>query len=172
MNIPGQQVFVVKASGEREPFSETKLRRSLERVRAAPEVVDDIISRIQSELRDGMSTREIYRLAFALLKKHRRPLAARYSLKQAVMELGPSGHPFEKLVSEILRYQGYSAEVARTVQGVCVAHEVDVVAEKDDRHIMVECKFHNQPGLKSDVKVALLHTGALRGCGESVADET
>jgi hypothetical protein len=38
---------------------------------------------------------------------------------------------------------------------VCVTHEVDVTAQKDNRHIMVECKFHNQPGVKSDVKVAL-----------------
>lgn len=45
--------------------------------------------------------------------------------------------------------------MSEIVQGVCVSHEIDVVAEKDERHIMIECKFHNQLGIKSDVKVAL-----------------
>ena len=71
------------------------------------------------------------------------------------MELGPTGHPFEKLVGELLRTKGFSIQVGVVVQGVCVSHEVDVVAEKENRHIMVECKFHNQLGTKSDVKIAL-----------------
>jgi Holliday junction resolvase-like predicted endonuclease len=102
-----------------------------------------------------MSTHQIYRLAFRLLKRHRRPLAARYSLKQAIVELGPSGHPLEKLVGEILKSQGYQVQVAQVIQGYCVSHEVDVVAERDDHSIMVECKLHHQRGLKVDVKVAL-----------------
>ena len=149
------EIYVVKSSGEREPFSEAKLRHSLERAQAAPELVDRAVQQMLSELRDGMPTSVIYRRAFALLRKHKRSLAARYSLKKALMELGPTGHPFEKLVGEIMRSQGYNVEVARTVQGACVAHEVDVVAIKGERHIMVECKFHNEAGVKSDVKVAL-----------------
>jgi len=30
-----------------------------------------------------------------------------------------------------------------------------VVAHKGEEHVMVECKFHNRPGTKSDAKVAL-----------------
>ena len=149
------EIYVVKSSGERELFSEAKLRHSLERARAAPEMVDQAVLQVRSELRDGIPTSEIYRRAFGLLRRHKRSLAARYSLKKAIMELCPTGHPFEKLVGEVLKSQGFSVEVARTVQGACVAHEVDVVAVKGERHIMVECKFHNEAGVKSDVKVAL-----------------
>jgi Holliday junction resolvase-like predicted endonuclease len=148
-------VYITKASGEREPFYEAKLRRSLERARAAPDLIDSIVSRIKGELHDGMTTSEIYRRAFSLLRRRRRSMAARYSLKKAIMELGPTGHPFEKLVGEILKSQGYSVEVGRMVRGACVEHEVDVVALKGKRRVMVECKFHNEAGVKSDIKVAL-----------------
>jgi len=148
-------LHVTKSSGEREPFSEAKLRHSLERVKASPEVIDEAVRRVRDELYDGMTTSEIYRRAFGLLRQRRRSLAARYSLKKAIIELGPSGHPFEKLVGEILKSQGFSVEVTRMVQGICVAHEVDVVAVKGERHVMVECKFHNEAGMKSDIKVAL-----------------
>ena len=41
------------------------------------------------------------------------------------------------------------------VEGNCVNHETDVVAQKGEKHFMVECKFPNQPGVKSDVKIPL-----------------
>ena len=148
-------VLITKASGEKQPFDESKLRRSLLRSGAPADVIDTAVSQVVARLRPEMTTREIYRLAFGFLKKRGKPLAARYSLKQAIIELGPSGHPFEKLVGEVLKAQGYSVKVAQTVRGKCVSHEVDVVAEKGDRHIMAECKFHHERGLKVDVKVAL-----------------
>ena len=150
-----KEIFIVKASGERERFSERKLRRSLEKSRASPELIEEVVKHIKRELKDGMRTADIYRHAFSLLRKRYPLSAARYSLKKAIMELGPSGHPFERFVGELLKTQGFSVEIGKIHKGFCVSHEIDVVAEKDNRHIMVECKFHNQPGIKSDVKVAL-----------------
>lgn len=155
MNYPNKEVLIRKASGETEPFSEAKLRRSLERINAPSVIIEKIVEHIQNELRSGLSTSQIYRHAFSLLRKKEHPVAARYALKQAIRELGPTGHPFEILVGELLASEGFSIEVGKTVQGSCVTHEVDVIAQKDKRHIMVECKFHNQPGVKSDVKVSL-----------------
>ncbi|MGE5601378.1 MAG: ATP cone domain-containing protein [Clostridia bacterium] len=151
----GSQVFIVKRSGEREPFSEAKLRRSLEKALASPDMIDNIVRHIQGELKEGMTTSEIYRQAFSLLKKYHFPIAARYSLKQAIMDLGPEGHFFEKFVGELVKSKGFTVEVGKVVEGFCVEHEVDVVGKKNDYHIMVECKFHNSLGIKSDVKVAL-----------------
>ena len=148
-------ILITKASGEQEPFSEAKLRRSLQRVHTSPTLIDEIVARVESELADGIRTSEIYRKAFSLLRKDARPVAARYSLKNALMELGPTGRPFERFVGELLRSEGFETQVAQIVQGVCITHEVDVVGQKGDRHIMVECKFHNRPGLRSDVKIAL-----------------
>jgi len=149
------EVWVIKTSGEREPFSLTKLRRSLVRSGADDVTTEMVIAHIIPELHDGMKTAAIYKHAFSLLKKTKYPVAVRYSLRKAVMELGPSGFPFEKFVAEVLRGKGYTAQTGVILPGFCVSHEVDVLMEKDNRHIFAECKFHNQQGIKTDVKVAL-----------------
>ena len=150
-----RSVFIVKASGERELFSEAKLIRSLERVKASPAIIKEIVADVQKILKDNMPVAEIYRHAFAILYEKQRPKALEYSLKKAIFELGPEGYAFEKLVAGILKSQGYSVETDKIVKGYCVTHEVDVSAIKDGRRIMVEAKFHNRQSLKSDVKVAL-----------------
>ena len=147
--------FITKASGERERFSEAKLRRSLERSHASQDLIDSIVKEVTKELQDGMMTQQIYARAFSLLRGKERPAAARYSTKAALMELGPSGRPFEKIVGALLAAEGFATEVSVVVSGVCVKHEIDVVAQKGDRCVMVECKFHNQQGTKSDVKISL-----------------
>ncbi len=150
-----QPVVIIKASGEREPFDESKLNRSLHAAGADPSAIERVMLHIKSELKPDMTTTEIYHHAFDILKADKPHVAARYSLRRAMMELGPSGHPFEKFVGEMLRRGGYGAKVNQMVQGVCVLHEVDVVAEKGDRRAMLELKYHNTLGMKTDVKVAL-----------------
>jgi Holliday junction resolvase-like predicted endonuclease len=154
-NKQNQEIMIVKASGEKEPFSETKLRRSLQRVRVTPAMIDDVVVQIKNELKDSTKTSDIYRRAFALLRQFQSHTASRYGLKAAIMKLGPSGHPFEKFIGELLKSQGFSVEVSRVVPGFCVTHEIDVIGKKDNRCIMVECKFHNEHGIKSDIKIAL-----------------
>ena len=149
------EISITKASGESEPFSSVKLERSLERAGASEAEIERILEEIGSKLYEGISTKKIYRNAFNLLKESSRPLAAKYHLKHAIMELGPSGYPFEKYIGEILRYQGYNITIGEIVQGKCVNHEVDVIAQLDHQHFMIECKYHNRPGTFSDVKIPL-----------------
>jgi hypothetical protein len=150
-----KQFWVIKANGEREIFDQVKLRDSLRRSGAGENDIDAVVTRMLSEMHDGMSTEKIYRHAFALLKRQHRGVAAQYSLRRAIREMGPSGFPFEQYVGEILRSKGYEVRVGLIVQGWCVDHEVDVSAKKDGTHILVECKFHNEEGFKTDLKVAL-----------------
>ncbi len=150
-----KELFIRKASGDEEPFSEEKLRHSLERAGILDSVADNVIAHISREAKEGMRSSDIHRHVINLLKHETGGLAARYNLKRAIMDLGPTGHPFEKFIGEVLESQGYAVETNVIVQGKCVTHEIDVAASKERRRIMVECKFHNQPGTKSDVKVAL-----------------
>jgi hypothetical protein len=90
-----------------------------------------------------------------MLRKTARPVAARYSMKRAIADLGPNGFPFEKFIAEIFKSEGYEALTDQVVYGSCVPHEVDVVAWKGKELCMVEAKFHNEYGVKSDLKVAL-----------------
>lgn len=150
-----KEVNIIKASGASEPFSEQKLRRSLERVNAPTALITEIIIHIKSELKEGMKTSKIYSHAFSLLKRKEHLAASRYSIKKALLELGPSGYPFEKIVAELLKSDGYAVETDKVIEGYCVSHEVDVIAEKNNHRIFVECKFHSRAGYKTDVKVAL-----------------
>lgn len=148
-------IQVKKASGDIVDFDEEKLRRSMRNAGANDEDIDEVIRAVGEILVEGVSTKVIYQKAFALLKKRSNATAARYKLKKAILELGPSGYPFEKFVAEILNYQGFKTDVGVYVQGHCVQHEVDIVAEKYQHHYMVECKFHNTFNRHCDVKVPL-----------------
>ncbi|MDH4472207.1 MAG: ATP cone domain-containing protein [Fluviicola sp.] len=149
------QLFVTKASGEQNPFSEEKIRASLRRSGADEEQIDSILHEVKQQLYDGIATKQIYRIAFALLKSGSRHLAARYHLKDAIMELGPSGFPFEKYVAELMKFQGYTTKVGQFMQGKCVTHEIDVVAKKGDELLLIECKYHNQQGISCNIKIPL-----------------
>lgn len=148
-------VYIIKASGESVPFSEQKLARSLDKAGAPARIIEDILRQIEPDLYEGISTQKIYRKAFKLLKRASKSQAARYNLKNGIMELGPSGFPFEKFISELMKSQGFKVEVGVLMQGHCVTHEVDVLAEKDHTVYIVECKFHNRHGYLCDVKIPL-----------------
>lgn len=149
------KIEVVKSSGEVVPFSLRKLTSSLRRSGADPAMVEEVLRQLEPSLYEGITTKKIYRLAYAILKKLSKSTAARYSLKRGIMELGPSGFPFEKFIAEILNSQGYSTRIGEFINGHCVRHEIDIVATKEGRTFMIECKFHNLPGTKSDVKVPM-----------------
>lgn len=148
-------IFITKASGESVPFSESKLQNSLQRSGADKEQIEKISTEVRAKLYPGISTKNIYRIAFGLLKHSSKPVAAKYNLKRAIMELGPSGFPFEKFIGEILSFQGYLIKVGDIVEGQCVNHEIDVIAEKGEHHYMIECKYHNRLGTVCDVKIPL-----------------
>lgn len=150
-----EDIQIIKASGEKVKFSLHKLRRSLKRTGASNATIDKIINVVRDELYQGISTKEIYNRAFALLKKNQPFYASKYKLKKAIYELGPTGFPFEHFVSAILKNDGYETTTARVLQGICVTHEIDVVAHKNNETTIIECKFHGEQGLKCNVKVPL-----------------
>ena len=148
-------IDIIKASGDKVKFSMAKLKASLRRIGADQQTVNQIVDNVRDELYQGISTKEIYNRAFALLKKKKSYLASKYKLKKAIYELGPTGFPFEHFISAILKYSGYKTEVGTILQGQCVTHEIDVMAHKNNKTSVIECKFHNEEGLKCNVKVPL-----------------
>jgi len=150
-----QPIFVTKSNGTKELFDDDKLAISLRKAGADDHTIDDITDEIEHEMWDGMATADIYTRAFSLLRKHHHPTAIKYSLRRALFDLGPDGFPFEKFVARIFKAWGYDTVTDQTLMGSCVEHEIDVVAWKGDELSMVEAKFHNELGLRSDVKVVL-----------------
>ena len=146
---------IIKANGEREPFKPEKLRSSLERAGAEADLIDHVAQEITDELEPGMTTGFIYKRAFELLNNARKQAAVRYSLRPAIMALGPTGFPFEEFVARLFEARGYTTETNVTLAGNCVEHEVDVLAYNDSELHMMEVKFHNERGIKTDTKDAL-----------------
>ncbi|MGB5417912.1 ATP cone domain-containing protein [Algibacter sp.] len=148
-------IDIIKSSGKKVKFSLDKLRASLNSTGADQQTVSQIIDKVRDELYQGISTKEIYNRAFALLKKKKSYLASKYKLKKAIYELGPTGFPFERFISAILEYSGYKTEIDKILQGQCVTHEIDVIAHKNNETTIIECKFHNEEGLNCNVKIPL-----------------
>jgi len=149
------RVNVLKASGEKEPFSEEKVRQSLTRAGLSSAYQDKIIDHLEKYLYEGITTKEIYAFIRRLLRKLAPPVAARYDLKKAIMDLGPTGYPFELFMAGVLRQAGFRVGGSTVVAGHCIDHEVDFLAEKDGERFVGECKFHHYRGVKTDVKTAL-----------------
>src|SRR5690554_5121703 len=148
-------IEIVKKSGERSVFSIDRLKNSLRKSGADEDLVTEIANAVYQELYPRIYTKEIYNRSFSLLRKRVGTFASRYKLKNAIYELGPTGFPFEKFIAAILHYSGYTVEVGQILQGKCVTHEVDIVGQKDNQYIVVECKFHGDSGRKCDVKTPL-----------------
>ncbi len=150
-------IYIVKSNGEEEVFDENKLIRSLIKSQATEAEINQTVSYVKSKIKKNMTTSDIYALAYKNLNSHkkRNPNAIRYSLKKSVMELGPTGFPFEKFISKIFHAMGYTCKTGIMVQGNCIEHEIDIFAYDEKDVICMEAKFHNEPHLKSDTKVAL-----------------
>ncbi|WP_426431112.1 ATP cone domain-containing protein [Winogradskyella sp. HB-48] len=153
--MENESIIITKSSGDRVKFSLNKLRSSLKRTGADKETIDQIIDKVRDELYQGISTKEIYNRAFALLKKKKSHFASKYKLKKAIYELGPTGFPFERFIGAVLKYSGYNVKIGEVLQGKCVTHEIDVVAHKDNKTTIIECKFHGEQGINCNVKVPL-----------------
>ncbi|HKM93480.1 MAG TPA: ATP cone domain-containing protein [Prolixibacteraceae bacterium] len=150
-----KNVMVRKASGEEEKFSTKKLIASLERAGADFDVIDHIVNDVHSWIFDGVTTRKIYDRAFSLLRSNKFATASRYGLKKAILEMGPTGYPFEHLISRVMELGGYSTQTGIVVDGFCVTHEVDVIATKNKQQVLVECKYGQSAGRVVSVKVPL-----------------
>jgi hypothetical protein len=147
--------MITKSDGSKEPFDARKLRDSLVSARASLEVADEIVATITATIKPNDTTSRIYQAAHKMLAKRERHVASRYGMRRSLLDLGPTGFPFEQFVGELYRAEGYQVAVGEMMYGACVSHEVDVIAWNDVDLITLEAKFHNDLGYKTDTKVVL-----------------
>jgi hypothetical protein len=150
-----QKILIKKASGDSEAFSLEKLKISLSNAGADKDTIEYVVSDIRNWIYDGITTKKIYSRAFTLLQQQKNHLASRYKLKKAIMELGPTGYPFEHFVGKILELRGFSTLVGQIMKGYCISHEVDVLATKENEQHIIECKYCQSPGKNVSVQVPL-----------------
>ncbi len=149
------QMKIFKADGNPEEFKPQKLIASLKRAGAQPSEIAHIVSTIESSLRDGMRTQDIFKKAFEMLRSSSDPIAAKYSLRRAIFELGPEGFAFEDFLGRLFEADGYRTKRRLILKGKCAVHEVDIAAYSPSHSFIAEAKFHSRPGIKSDLQVAM-----------------
>jgi hypothetical protein len=147
---------ITKSTGLPERFSEKKLKTSLLGLGVSGDISNKALQLVKDRLSSDTSTADINKVVSQYLKQHSDPTHhLNYNLKQAIFKLGPTGYPFEELFAKILQEFGYHTKVGQVSLGQCVKHEIDIVAKKKDHLFYIECKFHNRPGLKTDIQAAL-----------------
>lgn len=152
-----QKILVQKASGEVQKFSINKLTKFMKRIGVENIDIEKITADVQAEVHEQTSTLEIAQIVtkHILRLENGEMLAARYNLKAAIRKMGPEGHIFEKYISRLFEKDGYKVTTSVFVEGKCARHEVDVVAIADHSSEMVECKFHNREGIRSEITTAM-----------------
>lgn len=146
---------IIKHSGYKVPFDKDKLELSLKKSGASADLIKESLAEIERQMYDGITTKEIYKLAFAILKKASSGHAARYNIRLALQMLGPAGFFFEKFVARLYAAEGFKTKINLTLQGKCVSHEIDIAVMKNNMISMIECKFHGSKEGSSDVKVPM-----------------
>ena len=138
-------MMIIKSTGERVPFRAEKISETLRRIGAKEETIQHVAQKVTSRVRDGMTTRDVHRIVRKELHREDRCMAHRYNLRSGLLKLGPAGFKFEKYVASILQAYQYAALVPDgEMRGLCVMHEVDVIAEKNGRRMLIEAKFRNK----------------------------
>ena len=151
-------MFVINSKGHKEKFSFNKVKKSAKRAGASNHLANDIARTIQQEVRSNMKTSEIYTRISQMLRKKDSCSALRFSLKQAIKRLGPTGFPFEKYVAEILKHNGFQIKINQIVSGRCIKdYEIDFIARKGDLTYIGECKYRNRAGDRITSKDALIN---------------
>jgi len=138
-------------AGETVEFEISKLESSLRNSGADKTSVKKVLETVLPKCFEGITTGELYRMAFEELKKISNSVAARYSLKKALLELGPAGFYFEQWIARVFQNIGYKTVTGQLIKGHAVTHEADVIAKKDEKTYWVECKFRNAEDTKISV---------------------
>lgn len=146
---------VKKHSGEVVSYDRDKLLKSLIHVGASEEIAKQIIHDVEQQFFSGITSKQIFRIAFKKLKSYSKAHAARYNLKNGILKLGPAGFYFEKYIARIFELEGFQTTTNTYLEGNCISHEIDLILNRDHHFSMVECKFHGNQEIKTDVKVPM-----------------
>lgn len=151
-----KNTMIRKSTGEIENFSSDKFKRSLAHAGLIQKESEDVAGELSSQINSNdITTEDIYKRTKEIVFRKSHLAGVKYSLKNAILELGPSGFVFEKFIAKNLEAEKYQTEINLNLVGHCVGHEIDFKATRDGHKILGECKFHNHQETKNDIKIAL-----------------
>jgi hypothetical protein len=160
LNYTNRRIFVIKSDGTRVPFNYRKVKRTCIRAGASRELANIVANKVSGQIYGNIHTREIYKMVLDALASEEtgQIVKHRYRLKESIMRMGPAGFQFETYVAKILENSGHQIKSLRSkLAGKCVEHEIDVVtySKTTNKRYMIECKYHNLPGIFTGIKESL-----------------
>lgn len=138
-----KKFYVTKFDGRRQLYDRNKVMRTCMRMRASRKTAETVVGKIEAQLYDGITTKEILKLVFRYLKEYKPEVAYGVDLRQSIALLRPKPD-FEQFIAHMLEAEGYEVETNRIIPGKCIEHEVDVIARKGRETVCVEVKHHYQ----------------------------
>lgn len=117
-----------------------------------------ILKKVKSEVYRDMTSNDIYKKVLRAISEERGldALHQRYQLKDSIMRMGPAGFAFENYIASLLEHYDYQvSEIRVKIHGKCTSHEIDLIATRNEKKFLIECKYHSSRGIYTGLKVAL-----------------
>ena len=147
---------IINSRQEDQFFSAEKIYKSCIRSGAKEKIAHEITEEVKNQIYPKITTAEISKLVKTLLAKKSKKSSIKFSLKDAMRKLGPSGFDFEKYIASIFSKNNFNVKINQIVPGFCIpSYEIDFLAKKGNLKYIGECKYHSYPGKRVDLKVAL-----------------
>lgn len=140
-------MHITKSNGTIAQFDPQKIISSLRRAGADDQLARTVSAQVSKKIHEGSSTADIFNHVIEELRDRNMAIASTYDLRNALTKLGPTGFKFEQYLAAILNAYGWTATLPESdLKGLCVDHEVDVVATKNNETVFIEAKFRNTYG--------------------------
>ena len=151
-----KNVKITNYRQESQPFSSEKIYKACIRSGASEKIAHEVAKEIKDQAYPEITTAEISELVKNSLAKKSKKSSIKFSLKEAMRKLGPSGFHFERYIASIFLENNFSVKTNQLISGFCIPfYEIDFLAKKEGFKYIGECKYHTYPGKRVDLKVAL-----------------
>ncbi len=130
-------MFVIKFDGRKEDFDKNKVIQTCMNAGVKKEEALPISEKISNRINNGTSTEDIYKM---IIDEINAKQAMLFRLREAISRL--DSQSFEIYIKRILENNGYECTWNNILQGRCIEHQIDIIAEKSGNQYLVECKHH------------------------------
>jgi len=103
-------MVVIKADKRRERFNKNKIINSLLKIGLEEDKALEIAQQAKEELKGKITTDEIFNFVTSKLENYNLLYAGKYNLRRAIMNLGPTGYPFEKYIAKVLNTYNFTTK--------------------------------------------------------------
>jgi Holliday junction resolvase-like predicted endonuclease len=164
-----KNIFVVKYNGEKQSYDQKKVLNSIIRSGINKQQALNILVEVEKKLFDEISTKELYQIVAGEIENFGfKPGQQTYKLREALGRMG--SFDFEKFVQQILQKEGFECAYDTIVGGECSEHQVDIIAQKEQKLYYVEVKhhrnFHRNSGLGTVCEVQARYEDMKNGYGK------